>query len=47
MIEKGANDWNWGLQGACEGGHYELAEWMIEKGADPKSCRYKVHCHSV
>ena len=33
MIEKGANYWNYGLEGACQGGHRKLAEWMIEKGA--------------
>ena len=32
MIEKGARDWDWGLEGACHGGHRDLAEWMIEKG---------------
>jgi len=26
-------DWNWGLYGACQGDHKELAEWMISKGA--------------
>ena len=34
MIEKGANDWNWGLNGACQGGHKDLALLMIEKGAN-------------
>ena len=32
MIEKGADDWNEGLYGACLGGHRELVELMIEKG---------------
>ena len=32
-IEKGATDWNWGLWGACGGGHLELVNLMIEKGA--------------
>ena len=26
-------DWDWALRGACEGGHKELVELMIEKGA--------------
>ncbi len=33
MIEKGANSWNRGLLGAYCGGHIELVELMIEKGA--------------
>ena len=33
-IKKGANDWNWGLEGACKGGHMKLVEFMIEKGAN-------------
>ena len=33
MIEKGANTWNWGLEGACKGGHRDLVNLMIEKGA--------------
>ena len=34
MIEKGANDWDGGLEGACEGGNKETVEMMIEKGAN-------------
>ncbi len=34
MIEKGANDWNIGLMGACYGGHLEIANLMIEKGVN-------------
>ena len=26
MISKGANDWNYGLNGACKGGHKEIVE---------------------
>ena len=33
MIEKGARDWDRGLEGACLGGHLDLTELMIEKGA--------------
>jgi len=29
-----ALQWNWGLEGACLGGHIQLAEWFIKKGAD-------------
>ena len=32
-IESKKPNWNWGLEGACRGGHCELAEWMVEKGA--------------
>ena len=34
MIEKGANNWNHGLYGACLGGHNDLILFMIEKGAN-------------
>ena len=27
-------NWNWGLEGACMGGHLELAELMISRGAN-------------
>ena len=33
MIQKGTNGWNWGLSGACVGGHRDVAEIMIQKGA--------------
>jgi len=33
MIEKGAADWNTGLQEACMGNHELLIKMMIEKGA--------------
>jgi len=33
IIQHGANNWNWGLWGACCGGHGDLAELMIQKGA--------------
>ena len=33
MISKGANNWNNGLYGACIGGHKEIVELMISKGA--------------
>ena len=36
MIEKRANDWNWGLKKACQGGHIELVKLMLEKGAEPQ-----------
>jgi ankyrin repeat protein len=34
MIEKGATAWNEGLLYACRGGHLNLVELMIEKGAN-------------
>jgi hypothetical protein len=34
MIDKGANNLNWGLHYACLGGHHDLIEFMISKGAD-------------
>jgi hypothetical protein len=26
MIALGANDWDWGLHGACFGGHHDLVD---------------------
>ena len=34
--QKGYIDWNDGFCGACEGGHLEIAEFMIEKGSGTK-----------
>jgi hypothetical protein len=33
-IQNGANDWNWGLCGAFQGGHKDLVLLMIQNGAD-------------
>ena len=33
MIEKGADDWNWGLGEACKGRHKEIIKLMVKKGA--------------
>jgi hypothetical protein len=33
MVQKGATDWEGGLQNACDNGHMELAQLMIQKGA--------------
>ncbi len=33
-IKKGADEWNWGLEGACKGGHLDIIELMIDKGAN-------------
>jgi hypothetical protein len=38
LIEKGANDWNWGLRGACEGGHMEIVKFL---------CHNLVNMHKV
>ncbi len=35
FIEKGANDWNYGLRGACLGGNLDIVNTLIEKGAKP------------
>ena len=42
MIQKGAKWWNFGLGGACEGGHRDLADLMIQKGA--KKWNWGMHC---
>jgi len=34
MMSKGATNWNWGLRGACRGGHMEIVRLMISKGAN-------------
>ena len=34
MIEKGANYWNQGLEGACRSGHRDIVDRTVEKGAD-------------
>ena len=34
LIEKGANDWNFGMYGAAKGGRLDLVESFIQKGAD-------------
>ena len=34
MIEKGEDNWNWGMIRACEGGHIDIVKFMIEKGAN-------------
>ena len=34
FIKKGANYWNWALEGACIGGHRNLVDLLIEKGAN-------------
>ena len=33
-IEKGADNWDRGLRGACEGDHIDILKLMIEKGAN-------------
>ena len=34
LIKYGANDWNWGLYGACQGGHESLVHLLIKCGAN-------------
>ena len=43
MISKGANNWNYGLYGACKGGHKEILNYMISKGANNWNMDYMVH----
>ena len=45
MIQIGATDWNWGLYGACKGGHREIMELMIQKGANNCSCGKTMDSH--
>ena len=33
-MSKGADNWNRGLRGACQGGHTEIINLMISKGAN-------------
>ena len=33
MIERGADDWNRGIECACEGGYRDLMNLMIQHGA--------------
>ena len=40
MINKGANDWNWGLIGACQEENMDIVQLMINNGAT--ECTY---CH--
>ena len=34
MIKNGADHWDWGLRGACLGGHIKLTKLMVKKGAN-------------
>jgi len=39
LVEKGSNDWNWGLSCACFGRHKKIMMMMIKKGATKcKTC---------
>lgn len=42
MIEKGANNFDWGLHKACEGGHKNLVLLMLELGADINASRVEL-----
>jgi hypothetical protein len=44
MINLGATNWNRGLQGACIGGHLELAQLMITKGVNNWSVGLREAC---
>ena len=34
LINRGANDWTWGLYDACLGGHASLVDLLIKYGAN-------------
>ena len=38
FINKGANNWNWALEGASKGGHKDLVQFLIDKGANNWNC---------
>ncbi len=43
MISKGAIEWDWGLWSVCEGGHRDLVNLMISKGATERcQIKYKI-----
>ena len=44
MIERSANNWNYGLNGACFGGHLDIANFMIDRGADNWNDGLKYAC---
>lgn len=44
QFPKYAYNWNYGLKGACRGGHQKLAEWTIEKGANDWNMGLKGAC---
>ena len=44
MIEKGADNWNEGLRGACKRGNKEIVELMIEKGANNWNWGLRIAC---
>jgi len=35
MFDKGATNYNWGLEGAALGGHMDIVQLLLSKGADP------------
>ena len=38
LITKGANNWEWGMSRAAQGGHKDLVNFFIEKGAKNWEC---------
>ena len=47
MIERGANDFNHALQYACEYGHIDIAELIIEKGMNDYISGYRLNLDSA
>ena len=46
LIEKGANDLNWGLYNACYNGHIDIVKLLIEKGADDLNLGLSNACYN-
>jgi len=44
LIRMGANNWNDGLMGACEGGHIEIAGIMVDNGATNFNRALEIAC---
>ncbi len=47
LIEKGANDWNTGLEIACGIGNIEIINLMISKGANDWNCGLREVCNVI
>ena len=41
LIEKGANDWDWGLSGACYGGNMDIVQLIISKASKQNTNQIK------
>jgi hypothetical protein len=45
IIEAGVREWNYGLLGACQGGHLDLINLMISKGANRWNWGLEAACY--